>query len=194
MELRLVCLGALSTLDPSFFSGSYLVCSVWLHFYINILLSPQNLFLAFHFQCSAFTKTKYSCNFYWRLPPWAPAVLLYCWWFSEGQDFMGCYFLRPPVWQKYPVILTTVWPQLQWHLPPFPWSLDEEHPPPRPRPPCRISGKDSLSRKGHVKKKMGSQESPGWAVFHSTSHPSACPISPCMPSMFSYAMVTPKKE
>lgn len=62
--------------------------------------------------------------------PWAPALQLFCGLLSEGQDFMGCCFLFPPVWQKYPVILTTVWPQLQRHLPPLPVvSLDQEQPP-----------------------------------------------------------------
>lgn len=94
---------------------SYFVCQIWWHLYVNITFYfiPQNVF-----SCSAFVQTTYSCNFCWRLFPWASSAAG-LWFLSEGQDFMGCCFLSSPVWQKYPVILTTVWPQLQWHLPPF---------------------------------------------------------------------------
>lgn len=43
-------------------------------------------------------------------------------------------------------------------------SLEQEQPP--LFLPAGSLGGGSLSRKGHVKKRMGSQESPGWAVFH----------------------------
>ena len=44
------------------------------------------------------------------------------------------------------------------------------------------------------KTKRASQESPSWLVLLPPPHnPSACPISPCMPSMFSYALVTPRE-
>lgn len=83
----------------------------------HLTFFPQNEFL-----CSAFAQTTHipvlsigGCS------P-GPAGLPYCGFLAEGPNFMGCCFLcpPPPAWQNYPVILTAVWPQWQWHLPPFP--------------------------------------------------------------------------
>lgn len=113
---------------------------------------------------------------------------------------MGCRFLCPPVWQKYPVILTTVWPQLQWHLPPFPQChlIRSSHP--------------SFSLQEHwegftfeersCQKENG--ESPGWAVFSPCWNESAVPplhtLQPvvffyaCQACFLMWAIITPKER